>query len=399
MPDSLNRVNKRQIVLIMALMLLVLAACARISGPQGGSAVVFEGNSLYVGTRDGTVVVLRPEDGEFLRVFDTGSEEDERAIYGEPTIVGGKLYVGTYEGLLYVFSTADVGNTNIGPLDTVTVSLDEPIIASPVVDGNLLLVSSSDGFVYAFELNEDKTVQNEPLWKLKTENRVWSTPVVVDGIVYVGSQDGDVYAADINAEADASGVIEPLWKFQTDGAVTATPLVLDGRVYIGSFDKKFYSIDAKNGDEANAVSFSEADNWYWGEAIASGNIIYVPSLDGTLYALSRETLRLVWPPVKTDGPIVGSPVIVGNWIAVGSEDGYVWIASKADGEVVFRCNVDDKIRTSLVERDGVIFFGVDDQSIRALTIGDNGRPNAKWAYYTNRGTTQDWVCVGSKSPP
>lgn len=398
MPDSLNRVNKRQIVLIMALMLLVLAACARISGPQGGSAVVFEGNSLYVGTREGTVVVLRPEDGVFLRVFNTFGEDDDRAIYGEPTIVGGKLYVASYEGLLYVFSTSDVGDTTIEPLDTVTVSLDEPIIASPVVEGNLLLVSSSDGFVYAFELNDDKTVRNEPLWKLKTDNRVWSTPVVVDGIVYVSSQDGDVYAADINAEADSSGIIEPLWKFQTDGAVTATPLVLDGRVYIGSFDRNFYSIDAKNGDRGNVEPFSEADNWYWGKAIANGNIIYVPSLDGTLYALNRETLKLIWP-IKTDGAIVGSPVIVGNWIAVGSEDGYIWVANKADGEVVFRCNVDDEIRTSLVEHDGVIFFGVDDQSIRALTISDNGRPNAKWAYSTDKGTTEDWVCLGSKSPP
>ena len=164
-------------------------------------------------------------------------------------------------------------------------------------------------------------------------------------------------------------------------------------MYIGSFDRKFYALSAATG--VQDWVFEGADNWYWAKALIVGGNIHVASLDGNLYALNKNTGDLNWV-LETEGPIIGSPIDVFDMIVVPSEDGRLYIASLSDGKPLESCNIGEKIRTSLVEQDGVVYLGATDNSIRSLRIKPNGNPDEEWAHFTDeddpidRGRSPNW---------
>ena len=110
--------------------------------------------------------------------------------------------------------------------------------------------------------------------------------------------------------------------FEARGAMVARPVVDGGIVYIGAFDSVFYAVDAATGQEA--ARFGGATGWFWAGAVISDGVVFAPSLDGSLYALAADGLNPVWSePLRTGGPIVGAPAIVGDRITVPSLDNKV----------------------------------------------------------------------------
>src|SRR2546430_10920243 len=77
-------------------------------------------------------------------------------------------------------------------------------------------------------------------WKFHTKGYVISSPAIANGIAYVGSTDGNLYAIELENGAQK-------WKFKTDARVVSSPAVDSGIVYFGSYDGKFYAVDAVSG--------------------------------------------------------------------------------------------------------------------------------------------------------
>ena len=396
---------RRRVLLVLPLVLVVVVACARLGNPDGWSGGVLAGEVLYIGTAEGELVALDRRTGVRLWHFELLGEESDRAIYGTPALSGNTLYVGGYDGFLYVFDVA--GSTD--PLDWNDPVLRdhkrvgdpladdvEPIVGGPAVvdedcsdvsDGSLpcqlVMVGSSDGGIYTFEvtLEGEGTATIKELRRFGTGDKVWSTPAVTNGVAYFGSLDHKVYAVSIN-----SG--EVVWEFETGGGVVASPVVVDGRVYIGSFDSKFYALNAADGEVD--WDFDGASNWYWGGAVANSDTVFAPSLDGNLYALELSTGRLRWL-YKTDNRIVGAPTLISDLIAVASDDGRLHIASLDDGEFEGACTIEDKIRTPLVAGDRTVYLGARDNTIRALNIAASGDIDEDWVYETKEANALDGV--------
>ncbi len=365
--SSALSLNIRLIFAIQIVLLLVVAGCAQISTPNGSPAGIVVGDALIIGTTAGELVALDTETGETLRSFELRGEVEDRAIYGTPAVAGERVFVGGYDGGLYALTTGLELKWHE------TIGEGEPIVGSPVVVGETVLVGSSDGYMYAFDYDFDSDEGSER-WRFPTGGKVWATPTVMDGVVYFGSMDHNVYAVRLE---DGTKV----WESPTDGSVVAKVLVIRDIVYAGSFDGNLYALDAKTGEEL--LRFEDAKNWYWADAVATADTIYAPSLDGNLYALSLDTLELQWPPLETDGPLIGSPAIVGDWIAVPSKDGWVWLARLKSGGGRRECNIESKVYS--LEADGeVVYLAASDKSIRALKIDTNGDPDEEWARFTDR---------------
>ena len=354
----------RLLMAAQLLVLLSLVACARVGSPEGWSAGVVTDEALYIGTREGDLRALATSTGDTLWKFELrGENSDDRAIYGPPVIADETLYFGGYDGILYALSLDgdELWDTRVGNGDH--------IVGGPVVAAGKVLVGSSDGSMYAFD-----AFDGSRQWVFPTENRIWSTPAVEDGVVYFGSLDHNVYALNLD---DGS----LLWRFPAKAAVTAKPLVANGRVYVGSFASIFYAIDAQTGSQV--WSFDGAKRWYWGGAIADEETIYAPSLDGNLYALDLDTGQLQWT-LQTEGAIVGSPVFVGDRIAVSSLDGRVWLASLNDGADEQQCNIGSKLRASPVEHESYLYVSATNHSVRRLFVKPNGNPDEEWVHLTNK---------------
>ena len=369
------RTNLPLIVLAPLFLLLALSACARVSSPQGWSAGVIKDDRLYIGTIEGEVRALDlNKSGQTVLLAD-GSEwryplignERDRAVYGTPVIEGDSLFFGGYDGILYAVTT-DMDDLWREPR---IVGEGEPLVGGPAVAEGLVLIGSSDGNLYAFNSSTGAKV-----WTFHTEGKVWSTPAVSDGVAYFGSLDHKFYAVRLD---DGTAV----WPspFEAKGAITATAVVTKGRVYFGAFDSIFYALDAKTGEEL--LRFDEASRWYWGGAIANDDTIFAPSLDGHLYALDIDTLGLRWS-LFAGAPILSSPALVHDRVAVASDDGLVIMALQADGSDQNQCAIEEEVKAALVEDDGVVYVSATDHSIRALQVDPDGFRREEWAHFTDR---------------
>ena len=81
---------------------------------------------------------------------------------------------------------------------------------------------------------------NRIKWKFHTDGEVISSPAVADGTVFVGSTDGNLYAVDLESGTQK-------WKLFTGVRVTSSPAVENGVVYFGSYSGRFYAVDAASG--------------------------------------------------------------------------------------------------------------------------------------------------------
>ena len=98
-----------------------------------------------------------------------------------------------------------------------------------------------------------------------------------------------------------------------------------------------------------------------------------------MYALDKRTGELRWT-LATDGAIVGSPTVIFDMIAVGSDDGMLHIVRLSDGNPAGICDMRTEIRSSLALSDDTIFLHAKDKTIRALRIKTNGNPDEEWVH-------------------
>jgi len=269
-----------------------------------------------------------------------------------PAVADGRVFFGSGDGnvyavdaargvLLWKFTTGDV------------------VHASPAVANGVVYVGSWDGNFYAidaqtgrqrwvFEGGRDPVLHNQVGFQ--------SSAAVVDGTVYVGSRDAHVYAIDA-----ATG--RKRWDYPTSKSwVNGTPAVRDGTVYVGTSDSsRFMALDARTG----RLKFNfDARAYVFSSAALAGPRAYFGCHNGYLYAIDAASGTLAWE-FRTEGSkrdpmklltaegrldrdafapvfgdfqdmyidfyrftsivgILGSPVIEGGVLYVGSLDGNLY---------------------------------------------------------------------------
>ena len=368
-------VNKLKISLVITLLLLFHASCTTVAQPKGGSIGVINKDILYTNTSTGEIRALDLDSGEEKYKPSWPSEEEKAidkkldkedqkyrslAIYGAPAIWKEDIYIVTYDGYLFKLSL-DLIEEWREPIGKIT-SSNTTFVATPKIKDGILIIGSSDNTIIAFDV-ENRTKK----WTFQTNGPVWSSVDIYEDLVYFTSLDKYVYAIDFT---DGSLV----WKFKTGGAIVSTPIVNQNKVYVGSFDRILYAIDAKSGNEI--WRFENAKSWYWGTPIIYEKYIFAPSLDGNLYALERESGKLLWT-TNTEGKIVGSPVIINDYIVISSTDKKIRLLKLVDGQQIDICNIGDNIKSDIIKNNDLIFFTTED-SIRAIKIKQNGNMDEEW---------------------
>jgi outer membrane protein assembly factor BamB len=195
-------------------------------------------------------------------------------------------------------------------------------------EGNVAL--GFDGTIYAGSTGGAAyaiTPAGRQRWAFATGNSVWTTPAFArDGTTYWGSVDLSAYAV------DAGG--RKRWSVRTLGFVTSSPaLGADGTVYQASFDHVLYALDGRTG--AVRWRFTTADHVYASPALGADGTVYITSADGSVYAL-RSDGRLRWRYDTGDtvrsSPVVGrGPQGRGEIVYVGSGDGRLYAIDAATG--------------------------------------------------------------------
>ena len=301
---------------------------------------------------------------------------------------------------------------------------EDEIRASAAVMGTTVFVGSYDTNLWALNLENGALI-----WKHPTNGGIASSPVADEAnkTVLFGSEDGSFYSVDAR-----TGRIS--WSYQTQGRIRCSPRLAHGHVFVGSDDGKMYCLNAANGrhlwnydtsspvrsrpfvtndliifgsdsGEIFAAELSGGRKWSYrakraimsSPAVDQDNICYFGSSDMFFYALDATSGYSVWR-FRTNGPIIGSPVIGGGNAYVGSTDGFLYCLSTQSGRERWKFKTEKPIVASPALARGVVYFGGTDHVFYALNA-ESGRE--LWRFTANGPITsapyisRDLILVGS----
>ena len=141
--------------------------------------------------------------------------------------------------------------------------------------------------------------------------------------------------------------------------------------------------------------------------VLGNKLLYISSYDGYLYAVDRATLQTGesgWrrPTTQATKPLVGGPALDAEQkvVAVGSEDGGLHVYNATSGEPLpwSPFVTGDKIWSTPLIANGVIYFGSHDQNVYAVSLADGKK---LWSFPTGGAVVarpmlfQDTLVVGS----
>lgn len=156
--------------------------------------------------------------------------------------------------------------------------------------------AQGDGWVRGFELKTGKklwefdTNPKDSVWP-KTRNEVIGTPVIVENVVYIANgQDpehgegvGHAYAIDATKRGDITETGR-IWHYEDIRRSISTAAVKDGLVYLADFSGFFHAIDAKTGAQVWKHDMFAA---MWGSPMLIGDKIYLGDEDGDVTILQH----------------------------------------------------------------------------------------------------------------
>ena len=248
-----------------------------------------------------------------------------------------------------------------------------PIDAAPLISGNKVIFSSSDGILKAADRSTGKL-----LWSYPTENQIaGSANIFIKGnrsYIIVGSYDYNLHCVD-------SETGKPAWKVETDNFINGTPAVADNRIVFGGCDGIIRIVDPSTGKQKDTadigVYIAASPALYGGKAIFG-------DYDGSLYCLNIVTKRKDWKITGSaeSGSILAIPAAGNGITVVGSEDKYLYCYNIADGKLKWKFRTNGRIVGSAVLTPERVLFASTDGNVYILRQSDGTKI---WSF--NAGTS------------
>ncbi len=228
----------------------------------------------------------------------------------------------------------------------------------------------------------DQPAKLTPLTATLRVERVWSATVdnkkaiplrlglglaVDDGHVYAAGHKGDVVAFDV-----ASGRVA--WRTRIKAPLSGGTAVGDGLVLIGSSDGQLFALDAGSGKSRWSVRVN-------GEVLApaaiSERLIALRTVDGRLHALAPADGHELWvqqqpvPRLSLRG--TARPVITGDLVLCGFDNGKVLAVSAGDGSVQWEATITPPHGRTELERLDDIDTAIRVSGQDVYTVGFQGK--------------------------
>ncbi|MCY4581341.1 MAG: PQQ-binding-like beta-propeller repeat protein [Chloroflexi bacterium] len=359
------------LVLLMAVILTVLlAGCAqsRNAATQSWSGVAVEGDSTYVGTREGRIIKLSLDAGLAqigpYQVPQPDQEQGFPALYGTPVVEGGRLYAGTYNGVVVSLDAGNLGDPRTFEIPGNDLAKG---IAGSVVphNGSLVVAAAEDagaGRLYVLGASSFVEECRYPARNEPPVGQLWTTPVIHNGIAYFGDLSKRVHAVSI---ADCRLVWDR--PAELGGAIVAPPVLAGNHLYLGAFDRAFYRVNLATG--ASEKLF-EANSWFWGAAVTDGRALYIPNMDGNVYAYDSVSGRVLWSyPGNDEGePVLASPVLSNGELVYASDSGVMVVLDTRNGNRQWDRRVGNEVRAPLSADGRIVFLHSLDETITAIDL-------------------------------
>ena len=221
--------------------------------------------SVLFTSRVGTLYALNRADGELLWKYETDDQ-----LQCVASLAGDRTFLGGCDAHLHVVNV-ETGKAVRKPLP-----LDAPTGSTPSVSGDLVIVPTYAGEVFAFE-----SPSNRLRWRFKDSKlarEFKNSAAVAQGLVILSSRNKRVFALDAR-----TGKV--VWQTTLRKRADASPIVAGDRVVVAAADGRILLLDLKTGKET--WTFEAKGAFLASAAVADGRLV-VASDRGTIYCLGED---------------------------------------------------------------------------------------------------------------
>jgi outer membrane protein assembly factor BamB len=194
---------------------------------------VIKGDTLYVSTYDGHIYSLSSETKNLL----DWSFESEAGFASSPVIDQDTILLGSFDRYLYAVKIGSEVPMWKFPQEK---PAGNWFWASPIVNEGIVYAGCLDGKLYAIEAET-----GEKLWEFDAESPIVSSPILMDNLLIVTDESGTVYVFDLSAELRDEAV--PLKAISIGADVKSSFCAQEGLVYIRGEDNWIYVVDIDKG--------------------------------------------------------------------------------------------------------------------------------------------------------
>lgn len=287
-------------------------------GTEYSNAILVE-NTLIFGSRNSGLVAIYPKMMEVR-----WSLPIKGGVVSEITVDRGSAYFGGGDGHLYSVNTEN-GRVNW------RYDLRNPQISRPTVEGGRLFVATTDDTVYAFDAGTGKWLWHYPRRSSLSAHILGASAPLVDGNdVIAGLSDGFLVALSVQ-----DGQLK--WERKLHQGtrfidVDAHPILNEGTIYVPSYDGSLYALKRQGGQVVWRFDAGGSN-----QVLVEDQKLYLPSSDGSIYALQKSSAKVLWK-FEMDGGVPTQLISTEKHLVVGSSMQYLYVIDKATGKGVYRFN-------------------------------------------------------------
>jgi outer membrane protein assembly factor BamB len=215
---------------------------------------VVVGDTLYVSTLDGHIYDLSLETGQSLG----WSFKAEAGFASSPVVYEDHIYVGSFDRYLYAIEIGNNGSMWKFPQE-------EPagnwFWASPIVNEGIVYAASLDGRLHGINATTGRE-----MWSYTTKDQkdepspIVSSPVLMDNLLIVVNESGTVYVFDLGAEFGDEVV--PSKTIPIGADVRSSLYAQDGLAYVrdeNNKDNQLYVVDIDKGEVSWTFNLTEKE--------------------------------------------------------------------------------------------------------------------------------------------
>lgn len=290
-------------------------------------ALASDGEAVYAAGKDGRIVRIDPTSGREVWRQETG-----RALSAGVGVGNGLVLVGTLKGEVLAYRAAD-GQA------AWTTQLSGEVLTPPVAGGGVVAARGNDGRVYLLDAATGKQrwvySRGVPALVLREPAHL----LLTDKVLYAGHPGGKLTALALNNGAPLWEVNVALPKGATElervADVVGTLAMDDRLICAAAYQGRAACFELRNGNPVWGRDFSGL-----GGVDLDASNLYAAD-DGAIFqAFDKFKGTSQWKQDKLRGRGLGSPLALGNQVAVGDYQGHVHLLNVEDGAFAARVATD-----------------------------------------------------------
>jgi outer membrane protein assembly factor BamB len=279
-------------------------------------------------------------------------------FYATPRLTpDGQLIVGSFDHKLYSL------NPQSGAQNWVFDQAKDRWIGGVLATSDAIYATNADYNLYAL------TFTGTLKWvaPFQADQAIWGSPVSDGTNVYFGTLGRHVYA--VNAQTGRQA-----WVQTVNGAILGSPVLgSNNTLYVGTYGGVLVSLNTNDG---KIIQQETASSWIWSGPEQDGTNVYVGDANGMFYAFPMTGTGQPWTQ-QLSGAIVGSPLVSGSTIVVGTETGNVYFMDNT-GQNVRPVSIPGKIYATPVAAGTLVLVAPTGGSNLLVALDENGV--TKWSF-------------------